>query len=422
MKISNSKIKNEIKENKTKIKKNLNANKNFGIYIHIPFCDSKCSYCNFVSGIYNETIKKLYFDALKNEIVSDYFLCKQNQISSIYFGGGTPSSVNPKYIVDTLKNIRKTYLIKENAEISIECNPCSVDLKKLKNFKNAGFNRISFGAQSFDDEVLELLGRRHQVSDIFNAVQMALNAGFENIGIDLIIGLKKINISNFEQNILKLKNYGLKHISVYMLIIEKNTKLYSQVQNGSIKPLSDDESVSEYNKIFKILKNLRFNRYEISNFALNGYECKHNQNYWECGEYLSFGISAHSYIQGKRIENTSNISKYIEFFDNNKKEKPEKFLSKSKFNIEENKQKSIYNIEILTQRQKIEEYIMLSLRTKKGINLFELECLGFNIFVEKANEINMLLSKNIIRKTPTNLFVNEKHFGVLNQIILKLLP
>ncbi|MDD3397016.1 MAG: radical SAM family heme chaperone HemW [Clostridia bacterium] len=428
-----------------------NHNKNFGLYIHIPFCDSKCSYCNFVSGVYDETIKKSYFKALTNEIISDNYLCKKVPVSSIYFGGGTPSSVKTDYILNILKSLRKTYLINENAEISIECNPCSVEIKKLIEFKNAGFTRISFGAQSFDDEVLKLLGRRHNASQIFNAVQMAFDAGFENISLDFIIGAKKTDLSDFEQNILKLKKFGLKHISVYMLMLENGTKLYSEIQTGLFKPLSDDECVNEYNKIVDLLKNIGFNRYEISNFALKSFECKHNLNYWDCGEYLSFGASAHSYIKGKRIEITSDIIEYVNFNEQYKRNKSNSvqpltkseiitevelkpLMKKNLYSIVEQKsnineqdlknieESSIYKIEALTKKQKIEEYIMLSLRTQEGLKISKLKKLGFDIIKEKQSEIKILIEKNIITKTPSHLFVNERHFGVMNQIILKLIP
>ncbi|MDD4576860.1 MAG: radical SAM family heme chaperone HemW, partial [Bacteroidales bacterium] len=290
-------------------------NKDFGVYVHIPFCDSKCSYCSFVSGAYDNEVKNSYFKALQKEIKSDYFLGKNSPVTSIYFGGGTPSSVDSKNIKSILNVLKKFFKVDENAEISIECNPCSVDFKKLADYKKAGFTRISFGAQSFDDEVLKSLNRRHCVAQIFDAIQIATKVGFENISIDLIIGIKKTDFLNFEQNVLKLKNMGLKHISVYMLMLESGTKLFTAYQNNAFKPLSDDECVFEYNKILKILKKLEFYRYEISNFALKNFECKHNQNYWNCGEYLGFGVASHSFINGKRIETASKIFEYINHFN-----------------------------------------------------------------------------------------------------------
>lgn len=419
-------------------------NKNFGIYIHIPFCDSKCSYCNFVSGAYDKKVKNSYFKALQNEIISDKFLCKNLTVSSIYFGGGTPSSVETLNILKILKTFKKTFSVKENAEISIECNPCSVDLKKIIAYKKAGFTRISFGAQSFDDEVLKFLNRRHCVTQIFDAVKMSETAGFENVSIDFIIGVKKTNMLNFKQNILKLKELGLKHISVYMLMLETGTKIYSDFQNNIFKPLSDDECVKEYNQITEILKNFGFYRYEVSNFALKNFECKHNQNYWNCGEYLGFGLSSHGFIKNKRIENTSDIFEYINFYSESDKEigstqQQEKSIHKKEIDSTQQnkstykignkesvykigKEKSIHKIETLTKSQKIEEYIMLALRTAEGLNFSKLNQLGFDIQKEKETEIKQLVEKELITKTPAGLFVNEKHFGTLNLIILKLIP
>lgn len=378
----------------------MNTNKeNFGIYIHIPFCKNKCFYCNFVSGVYDEEIKEKYFENLQKEIL-DNKLCKQKTVNSIYFGGGTPSCVNAKYILNILKVLKKSFNINDDAEISIEVNPNSVDIKKLTAYKNSGFTRISFGAQSFNDEILILLGRKHKSSHIFSSVQMAKQAGFNNISLDLIIGVTEIDYGKFIINIEKLKNLGLKHISVYMLMLEENTKLYIDFQNKKFKPLREDESVTQYNKLVKILKNLGFYRYEISNFALSGYECNHNLNYWHSGEYLGFGVASHSYIDGKRIENTSDIQKYIGTPDKSQIKKTEDLIGS----------------------QIIEEYIMLSLRTKSGINLQVLKDLGFEILKEKENEINLLTKNNLISVTNKNLFVNEEYFGVVNSIILKLIP
>lgn len=375
-----------------------NIKENFGIYVHIPFCQSKCFYCNFVSNIYDENIKEKYFANLQNEIL-DNNLGKQKNVTSIYFGGGTPSSVNEKFIIKTLQALKKSFQINDDAEISIECNPNSVDLKKLTAYKEAGFTRISFGAQSFNDEVLVLLGRKHKSSHIFDSVQMANKVGY-NISIDLIIGITEIDYKNFVANIEKLKNLGLKHISVYMLMLEEKTKLYNDFKNKKFNPLSEDKSVRQYNDTVKILKNLGFDRYEISNFALSGYDCKHNLNYWNSGEYLGFGVASHSYINRKRIENSSDIQKYINTSDKSQ----------------------IKKMENLINAQIIEENIMLSLRTKSGINLKLLKNLGFDILKEKANEINFLAKNNLITVTSENLFVNEDYFGVVNSIILKLIP
>lgn len=428
--------------------------KDFGIYVHIPFCDSKCSYCNFVSGVYDNEVKNSYFKALKNEIMLDCFLSRNSAVTSIYFGGGTPSSVDSKNIISILNVLKKSFKIDKNAEISIECNPCSVDFKKLSDYKKAGFTRISFGAQSFDDEVLNFLNRRHCFTQIFDAIQIAKKVGFENISIDLIIGVKKTDFLNFEQNVSKLKNMGLKHISVYMLMLESGTKLFTEYQNNIFEPLSDDECVFEYNKILKILKNLGFYRYEISNFALKNFECKHNQNYWNCGEYLGFGVASHSFIKGKRIETTSKIFEYINHFNelneknkfnklnelnrhkklkkfdklnqlnkSNKLNKLNKFNSeKNEFNVAKQGKNSIYAIEMLTKNQKIEEYIMLALRMKRGLLFSKLKQLGFDIEKEKANELKKLIERELVIKTKSRLFVSEKHFGTLNPIILKLIP
>lgn len=365
----------------------------FGVYVHIPFCQSKCHYCSFVSSVCDQKTHTEYFENLQKQIENNH--CKDREVFSIYFGGGTPSCVDSKHIVETLNTIKQSFLVQKNAEITIECNPNSISLEKLLAYKTAGFNRISFGAQSFDDDTLKFLGRTHTAKQIFDAIQTAKTAGFENICIDLILGVKPLE-ENFQTNIAKAKSLGVKHISAYMLMLEKGTKLFETCnsKNSKCNVLTDDESVEQYNQVVKILKKHEFERYEISNFSLPNFECKHNQNYWQCGEYIGFGTSAHSYYNGKRIENIGNI----------------------------NNEKLTYKIEKLTENQKIEEYIMLALRTKNGINIEKLKELGFDILKKKTIELDLLSNKKIITQTQKSIFVNPDFYGVVNQIILKLIP
>lgn len=373
--------------------------KNRAIYIHIPFCEKKCLYCNFVSFVSDEQQHNEYFSALQSEILqSENF---DGKIGSVYFGGGTPSCVDEKYISHTMKVLKQKFTLSNNAEISIECNPNSVTLEKLKEYKKAGFNRLSFGAQSFDNNILKKLGRIHNVNQIFSAISLAKQAGFKNINIDLMIGIDKLNFIDLKEKIAKIKTLGVTHLSVYMLILEQNTPLFNQVKTKKVKVLDDDSSVSEYNKVFQLLKEFDYERYEVSNFALNGFQCRHNLTYWNCLEYYGFGLNAHSFIDGKRYSNTTVLSEYLA--------KP--------FNIK----KIRINEEVLTKSQKIEEYIMLSLRTKYGLSLEKLKQLGCDILTEKKQEINQLLKNNIISVKDEHICICEDYFGVMNQIILRLI-
>ena len=362
---------------------------NFGIYVHIPFCQSKCVYCNFVSGCYKEEIISKYFEKLWKEIENFH---TNKLVTSIFFGGGTPSSVSHKYIVKTLEIIKNHFRIAKNVEISLEANPNSVNLEKLNAYFNAGFNRISFGVQSLNDETLKFLGRLHTKSQALEAIKLANSVGFQNINADILLGVSKEE--NFNESIQDLSMAGVTHISAYMLILEKDTKLYSLVKQKKVELLSEDESIDQYDVIKKILKQQGFKRYEISNFAKAGFECKHNLNYWTCGEYIGFGVSAHSYLNNRRFSNSDVIENYLQ----------DKCDTKSEF---------------ISKIKQFEELIMLGLRTKKGVSLKALKNVGFNPL--KNKNVLKLLSLNIIRLTKTHLKITNKFFGVANQIILKII-
>ena len=333
-------------------------------------------------------MQKRYVQSLIKEIEETKY---KRKVSSIFFGGGTPSILPAEDIKEIMLAIKNKFTLTKNAEISIECNPNSITEEKLKIYKNLGFNRISFGVQSLDDDVLKLIGRVHNRSEALEAINLANIAGFTNINADLLLGIKENK--NISRDIEELKAAGVTHISAYMLILEQGTPLEMLAKQNKVKLLSEDESVAQYEEYLKVLRQNGFYRYEISNFALKGYKCKHNINYWECGEYLGFGVAAHSYINGTRYSNTENILEYIESYNNK-------------------------NFEKLTNQEKLEELIMLGLRTKRGVSLKKLENLGFKP-LENKNALKML-SLGIIKLNSTHLYITSKNFGIANQIILRL--
>lgn len=370
--------------------------KDLSIYVHIPFCESKCIYCAFNSFVANEEIIKEYFNNLKREIINNSILCKDKFVRTIYFGGGTPSSVNSKYIIDILNTIKENFHVYKNAEINIECNPNSATKEKLKNYFDAGFNRVSFGVQSLDNSELSFLNRKHNNEIALNAIKLSKNIGFKHINADLIIGLKSQSREKFEKTINDLINAGVDHFSCYMLMVERNTKLI-KMKNNKTFLMEDDNCVDMYNSIYKILKNNHYIRYEISNFSKENCECKHNLVYWNMGEYLGFGLSSHSLFNGYRIENTQNIQKYNNGIFIKKRHK-------------------------ISKCEKIEEYVMLSLRTRKGLNLQKYhELSGKNILDEKKEEIQELQKYNLISINNKFLRITAKNFGKSNSIILKLI-
>lgn len=333
-------------------------------------------------------MQKRYVQTLIKEIEETKY---KRKVSSIFFGGGTPSILPAEDIKEIMLAIKSKFTLTKNAEISIECNPNSITEEKLKIYKNLGFNRISFGVQSLDDDVLKLIGRVHNRSEALQAINLANIAGFTNINADLLLGIKENK--NISRDIEELKAAGVTHISAYMLILEHGTPLEILAKQNKVKLLSEDESVAQYEEYLKVLRQNGFYRYEISNFALKGYKCKHNINYWECGEYLGFGVAAHSYINGTRYSNTENILEYIENYTNKSYEK-------------------------LTNQEKLEELIMLGLRTKRGVSLKKLEELGYKV-LENKNALKML-SLGIIKLNSTHLYITSKNFGIANQIILRL--
>ena len=323
-----------------------------GIYIHIPFCASKCKYCTFISSLQSAEVQNQYFKALWQEID----VCPhKRRIATIFFGGGTPSIVNPTLLCKTLEKIRAKFDVAEDAEITFEANPNAISLEKLQTLRKAGFNRISFGVQSFEDATLQKLGRTHTAAQGFYAIEMAKNAGFDNINIDLILGASSLNCKCFSASVHRAKTLGVSHISVYMLQLEKGAPLFQEVQSGKTSVLGDEEVVDDYHYAQKTLENHGFMQYEISNFALDGFVCRHNLNYWQMGEYLAFGISAHAFVENRRIANIATLEKYLE--------NP---LAKENFDVQN-----------VSYAQWLEEFIMLSLRLERGLDLKKLKNLLF---------------------------------------------
>ena len=377
-------------------------NQNIGVYVHIPFCMSKCSYCSFVSRCAEQKEIDEYFDYLCKQIKNDSINFKHKTVTSIYFGGGTPSFVDSKHIVSVVDLIKNNFVVNNDCEITIECNPCSTTEQKLKAYKHAGINRISFGVQSLNDDCLQIIGRKHTAKQAIDAIKSAQYCGFVNISTDLLIGIPNQTIKMLEQDINCLVEAGVKHISAYMLMLEEGTKLYESVCiKHTLNVANDDDCVNMYDCAYILLDRLGVKRYEISNFATSGYECKHNINYWNCGEYVGFGLSAYGYFDGKRIDGLQSFDDYYNFV---KTGTP--------------KPKS----EVLTKQQKIEECIMLGFRLSTGISVTKLKELGFDVLKSKKDIIELYKKNNIICVEGDNIVISKDSFGACNQIILDFLP
>ena len=351
--------------------------KKIGVYVHIPFCKQKCYYCDFVSFAKQEDFQKEYFKVLKKEI-NDFFSENSNyEISTIYIGGGTPSFVDENYIKEILDLIPK-----HNAkEITIEVNPGTVNLEKLKLYKNIGINRLSIGLQSTQNSLLKQIGRIHNYEDFLNTYNMAKEIGFNNINVDLMIGLPNQTIQNIKQSLEIITNLNPKHISVYSLIVEEGTKMAELINNGSLILPNEELERNMYWYVKNYLELKGYSHYEISNFAQKGYESKHNLDCWNQKEYVGFGLAAHSYINNVRFSNAENFDEYLKNYKNSK------IIQEEQDEIDKRK-----------------EYMLLGLRKIEGISIQE--------FKNKFGENPIFLFKEVLNK-----LVNEKLIIVDNDNI-----
>lgn len=374
--------------------------KNIGIYIHIPFCKKKCFYCDFVSYENKENLIQEYIDAVCLEILQNAEILSEYNISTIYFGGGTPSLIKAEYI-EKILNTLKLFVTdeKEIKEITIEVNPNSASLDKLEKYYNLGINRLSIGLQSTHDKILRNIGRLHTFNDFKEVLKNANAVGFKNISVDLIYPLPGLNLSGFKEtlnSVIKLKDeFNIKHISVYNLEVHENTRLDFLLKEGFVSLCNEDEEYKMREELNKILQDNGFVKYEISNYAYPGFESKHNLCYWNQEKYIGFGVNASSFFNLKRYRNTSNIDKYIDGIKNNK-------------NI-------VVETEELDKLSLMKEYIILKLRLSKGVEISEFkQKFGTDIFDIFNTEFNSLKKDNLVNITSKNISLTNRGEEVAN--------
>lgn len=287
-----------------------------GIYVHIPFCISKCPYCDFYSeDHWDNAQKRRLVKAVCREIdiLCGYYRAQgKRRLSSIYFGGGTPSLLTPEEFVEILAHIDAMFKITTRTEISMECNPASADVKKLKNFKKNGLNRLSIGVQSFDREVLRTLGRVHSPEEAVASVEKARKAGIRNISIDLMFGIPGQSFTTWIRSVEKAISLSPKHLSLYSLEFMENTRFDLARREGRLRETEAETDRLMYESALRLLAEAGLRQYEISNVALARHQCKHNLGYWDLSQYLGFGPSAHSFIENVRFSNVSDIKTYVE--------------------------------------------------------------------------------------------------------------
>lgn len=366
------------------------------LYIHIPFCESKCKYCDFTSFKGNDEMINSYIKALGKEIEIYSKNINKEKVKTIFIGGGTPSSINPKYIEFILDKVYKNYNMDSLEELTIETNPGTIDLEKAKIYKQMGVNRVSMGAQSFNDNILKNLGRIHNEKDIYSTIDLFRRVGIENLNLDLMFSLPNQSLDDMLISLKKAIDLEIPHISNYSLILEKGTVLYNEYKNGKYPYIQEDLDRDMYHKSNEILINSQYNHYEISNFAKKGYECNHNLVYWNIEPYIGLGVSSHSNLYEERFANTNNIRKYIVELDGGKLP----IETREKISIEE----------------EIAEYAIMGFRKIDGINITDFEKrfnLNFNDYFKYEIEKNLKLElinveNNYIKLTSKGLDLSNR--------------
>lgn len=379
--------------------------KQMGLYIHIPFCKQKCSYCDFCSYANKESFIKRYIQCVLKEIIEvgnnnkidfengkdDLFLVK-----TIYIGGGTPSLIDSKYIVQIIEDIKLNFEIDEKAEITIEVNPGTVTLEKLEDYKRAGINRLSIGLQSTHEHLLKEIGRIHTYLDFLDTFRFAREAGFENINVDLMIGLPNQTLEEVKDSIEEIVSMEPEHISVYSLILEENTPLFKKVEEGLELPNEDLER-KMYWAVKQTLEQNNYIHYEISNFAKKGYESKHNLDCWNQKEYIGFGVAAHSYTNGIRYSNIENLEQYIKNYEEDKTEENLVFHEKQ-------------DMEAMQK-----EYMLLGLRKIDGVSIqeFKIKFVANPVFLYH-DKLEKLVNEELVEIDGDQIKLTNKGLDLAN--------
>lgn len=357
------------------------------LYIHIPFCLKKCNYCSFYSINWNQGIESLYLKLILKEME----LTKEfsHLLETLYIGGGTPSCLSIESLEKLFVSLRENFKTKNDIEFSIEINPATVDKEKLNLMRSYGINRLSIGVQSLNDRELSFLGRIHSSDDALKTVDLAVNEGFDNISIDLIYGIPGQILKSWKTTLNKLVTRDIQHISCYELSIDRHTKIAKELDSGNFFLPPEDETVAMYEFATEFLESRGFKKYEISNFAQPGFQCRHNINYWSAVPYLGIGPSAHSFIDRKRFHNPSNLFSYAEHLINGKL--------------------AWINDYTVDKTEELKERVFLGLRMKDGVILTNpciIEMLGSPEYKKLIS-----ISGNRVRLTDKGMILSNEIFA-----------
>ena len=373
------------------------------LYIHIPFCVRKCAYCDFLSFPADSNVIQSYVDALCTEIrcAGDHV---SERLETVYLGGGTPSLLDGAQIEAVMGSVRSSFEVACDAEISIECNPGTVDIKKLKAMRRAGINRISFGLQSCDDSELTLLGRIHSFEDFADSFRLAREAGFDNINVDLMFALPGQSSASFKKSIQKVAQLEPEHISAYSLIPEEGTPLYEKIAKGELSLQDEAQDRKMYREAVRLLKTYGYERYEISNFAREGYACRHNEGYWTGIPYLGAGLGASGYYRGVRYNNISTLNEYLNQVN----------CGGSAHGFAP----AACDVHEVTEKEQMEEFMFLGLRRAAGIREDEFkQRFLYDISEVYGDKLTALRGQRLIRKQKGSWMLTAKGIDVSNHVL-----
>ena len=371
--------------------------KDLGLYIHIPFCVKKCAYCDFLSWSGDKEQRVDYVRALEQEILSYKNFAEDYQVSTLYFGGGTPSVLEGELLERIMEAIRRTFQIEEKAEVTLEMNPGTALKEKLELYKKLGINRLSMGIQSVKNENLKLLGRIHTYEDFLESYCMAREAGFDNLSGDLISSLPGQTLAEWKEELEILMETPLEHVSVYQLIIEEGTEFYKKY--GECEELLPDEETSReiYLWTGKYLKSRGFEQYEMSNYAREGKQSAHNLRYWERKDYLGLGLGGASMIRNMRMSNTRDWDKYMAYCRDPGKIREE--------------------VEVLEESGQMEEFMFLGLRKTRGISKKEFRrTFGKDIDLVYEKTLEKYLKNGMLQESGDRIFLSEEGILLSNQV------
>lgn len=400
--------------------------KKLEIYIHIPFCAKKCDYCDFLSMRADEGTKREYVNGLIREIELSKDMMKGYKVDTVFIGGGTPSILREDYIEKIMQTLKDNCELSENAEITIECNPGTVNLKKLEAYKKSGINRISFGLQSANDNELRELGRIHDFEGFVESYKLARKAGFNNINVDLMSALPGQTLESYRDTLNKVIELNPEHISAYSLIVEDGTPMEERVEQNLVTLPDEDTEREMYYLTREVALKNGYNRYEISNYAKTGYECRHNEGYWKRVEYLGFGLGAASLYQNKRYSNVSDLNEYIGLLldgGNDEDYYGGMVYQDDVWDIQEDTLNILHGkISTLSNKDMMEEFMFLGLRMTEGVSeeKFEMD-FGRNIDKVYGDVIEKLEKQQLLEKKDGRIKLTDRGVDISNYVMSEFL-